>query len=154
MSHFEQLSEKITALIRPVVEDAGLELVEVQYRQESVGWILRIIIYKEDGIGIDDCTKVSREVSYLLDVEDRMPHKYNLEVTSPGLDRPLKTERDFERNIDKKVTIVVAGEDEKNIEFVGFIKNVQHGEITILTKDGQEVFLVEDIVKAKLVIEF
>ena len=55
MSHFEQLSEEITALVRPVVEDAGLELVEVQYRQESVGWVLRIIIYKEDGIGIDDC---------------------------------------------------------------------------------------------------
>lgn len=154
MSHFEQLSEEITALIRPVVEGAGLELVEVQYRQESVGWVLRIIIYKEDGIGVDDCAKVSKEVSYLLDVEDLMPHKYHLEVTSPGLDRSLKTERDFERNIDEKVTLVVADQDKKNKDFIGFIKNVQHGEITVLTEAGQEVFLIENIVKAKLVIEF
>jgi len=154
MSYFEQLSEKITALIRPVVEDAGLELVEAQYRQESVGLVLRIIIFKEDGVGVDDCAKVSREVSYLLDVEDLMPHKYSLEVSSPGLDRPLETERDFERNIDKKVTITVAGQDEKNIDFVGLVKKVQQGEIIVLTQDGQEIFLIENIIKAKLVIEF
>ncbi len=154
MALFEQLSEEITALIRPVVEGAGLELVEVQYRQEPAGWTLRISIYKKDGISIDDCAKVSREASHLLEVEDLIPHKYNLEVSSPGLDRALKTERDFERNIDEKVTIIVAGQDEKNKDFVGFIKDVQHGEITVQTETGQEVFPIENIVKAKLVIEF
>ena len=154
MSHIENISAEVAALLRPVVEEAGLELVEVQYRQEPVGWTLRIIIYKDDGISVDDCAKVSREASYLLDVEDLIPHKYHLEVSSPGLDRPLKSERDFERNMDAKISLIVVDSGGKNRDFVGLVKKVLNGEITVLTEAGLEVFRIENIVKAKLVIEF
>ena len=150
----DQLSQEITALIQPVVEGAGFELVEVQYRQEPAGWTLRIIIFQKDGVSIDDCAKISREASHLLDVEDLLPHKYNLEVSSPGLDRPLRTERDFERYINEKVTLIVVGPNEKNKDMIGVLRGVRSGEITVQTEEGQEILPIERIVKAKLVIEF
>ncbi|MBC8317906.1 MAG: ribosome maturation factor RimP [Desulfobulbaceae bacterium] len=153
MSHSEQFVEKIMVLVQPIVEGAGLELVDVQYRQESAGWMLRVFIYDKDGISIDHCARISREVSHLLDVEDIIPYKYNLEVSSPGLDRPLVTERDFERNIGEKVTLVV-DEEGKSKECVGHIKDVGDGKVTVLTESGQEMYPVDEIVKAKLVIEF
>jgi ribosome maturation factor RimP len=154
MVQFEQLVEEITQLIQPIVEDAGLELVDVQYRQEPAGWTLRVIIYKKSGVTLDDCTRVSRETSHILDVEDLIPHKYNLEVSSPGLDRPLKTERDFERNIGEKVTFIVKDTDNRHMDVTGTIQDVKNEEITVLTDSGQDVFHIEHIVKAKLVIEF
>ena len=97
--------DKITAVIGPVVVEKGYELVEIQFRNEQHGWVLRIIIYKEEGIGVDDCAAVSREVGHILEVEDVIQQKFHLEVSSPGLDRPLTTSRDFLRNIGKKVKI-------------------------------------------------
>ena len=154
MVQFQQLIEDITPIIQPIVEDAGLELVELQYRQESSGWTLRIIMYKKSGVTLDDCTKVSREVSHVLDVEDLIPHKYNLEVSSPGLDRPLKTQRDFERNVGEKVALIVKDADGRHIDVTGIIKDVKNEEISVQTASGQEIFSIENIVKAKLIIEF
>lgn len=91
--------ERVTEIIQPVLDDLGLELVELQLRSEGKkGLVLRIIIFKEGGVSLDDCAQVSREVGFLLEVEDPIGRSYVLEVSSPGLDRPLKTERDFERN--------------------------------------------------------
>jgi ribosome maturation factor RimP len=89
--------EKINRLISPMLEDMGLELADLEYKRESRGWTLRIFIDKEGGVTLDDCADASREISALLDVEDVIETAYNLEVSSPGLDRPLKTLRDFER---------------------------------------------------------
>jgi ribosome maturation factor RimP len=154
MAQYEQLVEEITEIILPIVEEAGLELVEVQYRQESTGWTLRIIIYNKSGVSVDDCARVSRETSHLLDVEDLIPHKYNLEVSSPGLDRPLTTIRDFQRNIGEKVMMVVAGDDDRQIDITGVIKGIKNEEITIMSDKEETVFPLAKIVKAKLVIEF
>lgn len=152
-SYKEHIIEEIRRLVEPVLEEQGLELVEVQFRQENIGWVLRIIIYKQQGVTIDDCTFVSKEVSRLLDVEDLIAQKYHLEVSSPGLDRPLKTERDFLRNRGEKVKVTV--EDETGAETVtGRIEDVREAALHLTGEKDEWTIPLERIRKARLVIEF
>jgi hypothetical protein len=82
-----------------------MELVDIEYRREPVGWVLRLTIDKGGGVTLDDCTRVSQEIGRSLDVEDVIPNPYHLEVSSPGLDRPLKNERDFIRFSDRRIRV-------------------------------------------------
>ena len=100
-----QLVEQIQTLIQPLLEDLGCELVDLEYRRERGGWTLRFYLDKEGGITLDDCAAASREISTLLDVEDLIPTAYNLEVSSPGIERPLKKQSDFERFAGRRVKI-------------------------------------------------
>jgi ribosome maturation factor RimP len=141
----------VSALIAPVLEDLGYELVDVQFSREQHGYILRVVIYRAAGIGVADCIKVSREVSHLLEVEDLIEPAYNLEVTSPGLDWRLKNERDFVRFLGKKVRIVFLDKAET---LVGLIGPVENGKVAI-EGDGERKLVPFDLIKkAKLVIEF
>ena len=92
-----QLTEQIENLIQPILDDLGCELVDLEYQREERGWILRVFLDKEDGINLDDCATASREISSLLDVENVISTAYNLEVSSPGIERALKKAKDFER---------------------------------------------------------
>src|SRR5262245_757681 len=89
----------IEARVRSLAEDAiaraGYELVDVEYRREPGGWTLRLLIDKDGGVTLGDCERVSREFGIILEVEDPIPNRFNLEVSSPGLNRPLKKENDF-----------------------------------------------------------
>ena len=84
----EKTEKAVFGLCEPVVESYGLELVQVQYRREDHGWVVRILVDRDGGVTVDECGTLSREVSDLLDVEDIIDTAYNLEVSSPGLDRP------------------------------------------------------------------
>ncbi|MFC1837851.1 ribosome maturation factor RimP, partial [Thermodesulfobacteriota bacterium] len=84
----EAVIKQVEKVALPVLEELGLELVEVQYRREQSGWVLRLIIDRQDGVNLADCAAVSREVSQLLDIDDFIDQAYNLEVSSPGLNRP------------------------------------------------------------------
>lgn len=143
--------DKITALLEPLVAGLHCELVEVQFRREPIGWVLRLIIDSENGIGVDECARVSREAGFLLDVEDLVDQPYHLEVSSPGLDRPLKTERDFARNKGQKVRVILNDTSET---VVGVIDKVKEGQVVLATQDEHVVVSLDRIVKAKLVIEF
>jgi len=150
----EAVVEKVEIIARPVLAELGLELVEVQYRREQSGWVLRLIIDKQDGVSLDDCTAVSREMSQLLDIEDFIGQAYNLEVSSPGLDRPLKTMADFQRYAGRKARIKtiepIAGEH----VFVGRIRKIAD-ETIILELGGDEVTIpVSQVSKARLEVEF
>jgi ribosome maturation factor RimP len=101
----ETVTKKVEALAIPVLEEIGLELVEVQFRREQSGWVLRLVIDKQEGVSLDDCAAVSREIGQLLDIEDFIDQAYNLEVSSPGLNRPLKSMADFQRFIGRKAKI-------------------------------------------------
>lgn len=149
----ETLVEKLTLLITPIVEDLHLELVELQYRKEQHGWVIRIIVYAEDGITLEHCQGVSREVSYLLDVEDFIDRKYHLEVTSPGLDRPLTTPRDFERNVGKKIKVTLVDGDDV-ISVCGTIVKVGAEDITVRTESEEIEFHYTEVKKAKLIVDF
>lgn len=104
MSKRTQTTERLIEIIEPVCADGGYELVDVDYTQSPSGWVVRVFIDHAPqglgdalGISFDDCERLSRELSAVLDVEDPIPHAYSLEVSSPGLDRPLRTAAHFRR---------------------------------------------------------
>lgn len=150
----ETVIERVEAVALPVLEESGLELVDIQYRREQNGWILRLIIDKQDGLNLNDCAAVSREISQLLDIENFIDQAYNLEVTSPGLDRPLKSIAEFERFVGRKAKIKtidpIAGEH----VFIGKINRTE-GESIVLEVGTKEVtILFSQVAKAKLEVEF
>jgi len=149
-----QTIERLTALITPILTDQGLELVELQLRNEQAGLVLRVIIYKDSGITIDDCSQVSREISRLLEIEDPINQAYSLEVSSPGLTRPLTSERDFARNRGQKVKIKFAADDAAPQTIIGIIVNTDSKAVELEVDGKHEKILLAKIHKAKLVIEF
>jgi len=145
--------DTLTALIKPICDELGLELVAVQFRREPHGQVLRVVIHHSGGVSVDDCAKVSREVSYLLDVEDIVEQAYHLEVSSPGLDWPLTTERDFNRYPGEKCTVSWHTPDGTAKE-TGIIRSAADG-VVVLQVDGEERTIpLGQIIKARLVIEF
>lgn len=104
-----QLKKKVEEIVydlsKPVVDRQGFELVDVEYLKEGSDWYLRIYIDKDGGIAIDDCKSVSEEISDLLDEIDPIDHTYIFEVSSPGIERPLKNERDYIKSLNKEVEV-------------------------------------------------
>ena len=149
---------KLQSLVEPVVTGQGYELVDVEFKNELGAWVLRIYIDKlgaEGGVGLDDCAQVSRELSAVLDVEDAIPGHYSLEVSSPGLNRPLKKEADFRRFVGKKAKIRTrhpVGESRRN--FSGTLVSVAEGKVKIDVGDQVCEVPVDDVEKANLVYEF
>ncbi len=150
----KEILRKINALLEPVIEDLGYELVDIEYLMERGRWILRVFIDKEDErIGIKDCIMVSREISPILDVEDPIEGSYVLEVSSPGLDRPLTKEKHFIKAIGKKVKIKTESPIEGRRNFTGLLENYKDG-IVYINVEGKTFSLnINDIEKANLVYE-
>ncbi len=151
--------KSILKSISPIVEEAadklGYELVEVEFEKEGSDYYLRMYIYKEDGINFDDCKSMSELVSEKLDEEDPIDMPYYLEVSSPGLDRPLKTDDDLRRNLGKEIEISLY----KNINGVkkiqGFLESYDDNTIKIsVDKDEDIILQKENISLIKLVINF
>jgi len=150
----EAIVQSVWDLVKPMVEDYGLELVDVEYLRQPGGWIIRIILDKEGGVTLDDCTKVSRELGYLLEVKDFIDHPYNLEVSSPGLDRPLKTETDFVRFIGNTVSVKTGEPVEGRRNFKGTLLAFENGEAVLDIQGKSWKIPFNCITKAKLVYEF
>jgi ribosome maturation factor RimP len=148
------LVHRLTQLVVPVVEDLGCELVELQFRREGHGWVLRLVIDNENGVGIDDCARISREVAHLLEVEDPIEQAYSLEVSSPGLDRPLKCEKDFLRCKGKKAKVVVREPIEGQNQCIGLIEDVTQESVTLAIDHGIIEIPFAKMKKARLVVEF
>lgn len=147
------LTDKIADLVRPVCEELGFELVAVQFRREPHGQVLRVVIYHPDGITVDDCARISREIGYLLDVEELIDTPYNLEVSSPGLDWPLTTERDFRRYLGEKITVSWHVPD-GTTKRTGSVLACSEGTVVLGTEEGEREIPLDQIIKARLVIEF
>ena len=101
----ETLVQNITNLLEPMLQEQGFELVELQLQQRKGAWLVRVFVDAEGGISLDDCRTLSLELGQVLDAEDLIPESYVLEVSSPGLDRPLRTPRDFQRQLQRMVTV-------------------------------------------------
>jgi ribosome maturation factor RimP len=149
-------SERVLAAIEEyavsVLDSMGIELVEVQYRLEGHGWVVRLYVDREEGLTIDDCAAVSREISTWLDVEDLIEHAYHLEVSSPGLERPLKKVKDFERFAGRKARVKLRVPLNEQKVFIGIIDRVDE-ENVVLDVDGKPVSLLFDnIAKARLLL--
>lgn len=141
MATAKQYEEKTTALLQPILDREQFELVDVEYVKEAGTWYLRAYIDKPGGITIDDCELVSRALSDKLDEEDFIDEAYVLEVSSPGLTRPLKKQKDYERNIGKPIDVKLFRAAEGRKEFTGILQSFTDDTVTV-SIDGEE-FRVE-----------
>ena len=155
MSKRETYEAKTEELLLPIAEENGVEIYDVEYVKEGSDWYLRAYIDKENGITVDDCEEVSRALSDLLDEEDLISENYILEVSSPGLDRPLKKEKDFARSIGKDVEVKLFKAINKEKEFVGILKAYDEDTVTLEMEDETEMqFKRSDIARIRLAFFF
>jgi len=131
-----ELIEQIWGLLEPVVRSEGMELIEVEYRRESVGWVLRLFIDRDDGITVEDCARISHVAGDLMDVADPIRNPYHLEVSSPGLNRPLRKLEHFRRHIDEIIEVRALTPIGNRRNFKGVLVDVDPTRIT-MNCDGQ-----------------
>lgn len=144
----------VNRLIAPVLDEGGFELVDTEYLSEHGRWVLRIYVDRQGGITLDDCVRMSREISDLIDVKDIFQNEYVLEVSSPGLNRPLKKEQDFIKAIGKKVKVKMGSPVLKRRNFTGYLKDFQDGMLYVEVTNELFSLPLQDIEKANLVFEF
>ena len=155
MSKASIYETKTENLILPILERMNFELVDVEYVKEGSNWYLRAYIDKEGGITINDCEAVAREMNELLDAEDFIPDSYVFEVSSPGLGRPLKKEKDYIRNTGKEVEIRTYRTINKCKEFYGILKEYDKDSVTIETEEQEElVFQKNEIALIRQAVHF
>jgi ribosome maturation factor RimP len=146
-----EMEEKVKEVIDPVIRDMGLALDYLELSQMRKRFLLKVFIEKKGGITLDDCEKVSREIEAVLDVEDPIPYSYTLEVSSPGLDRPLRNPADFKRFTGKMVRVVTSRPVENQTFFIGeIIEAGDDGVVLRLPKNKRVALPHEDISRARL----
>ncbi len=155
MSKKEQYEARTEELIQPILDRMKFELVDVEYVKEGSVWYLRAYIDKEGGITVNDCEAVAREMNEILDREDYVEGSYTFEVSSPGLGRPLKKEKDYKRSMGKEIEIRTYRAINREKEFCGILKAYDEATVTIETEDGQEMkFERAEIALIRLALDF
>ena len=155
MSKRETYEQTTEQLLLPIVESHGFELVDVEYVKEAGTWYLRAYIDKPGGITVDDCEIVSRTFSDILDEKDYIEDTYIFEVSSPGLGRPLKKEKDFARSIGEEIEIRTYRAIDKQKEFIGILVEYDKDTVTIEYEDETtQVFNRTDIALIRLALNF
>ena len=155
MSKREDFEQRTEEWLIPILEKYEIELVDVEYVKEAGTWYLRAYIDKPGGIAINDCEVVSRELSDLLDQKDFIDDSYILEVSSPGLGRPLKKERDFARSIGAEVEIRTYRMVEGRKEFTGVLEEYDSESVTVSYEDGtKQNFDRKEIALIRLAFDF
>lgn len=155
MAKRETYEQKTEEILLPIIERNGFELVDVEYVKEGGNWYLRAYIDKPGGINVDDCEMVSRELSDILDEKDFIDEAYILEVSSPGLGRPLKKEKDFKRSLGQEVEIRTYHMVDRKKEFTGILKDYDKDTVTIEMEDGSlKTFEKGDIALIRLAFDF
>ncbi len=145
---------EVCALIEPILDEIEIELVDIEYLFEQGRWILRIYVDKSGGITLGHCTRVSREIDDLIEVKDIFHQVYVLEVSSPGLNRRLKKEKDFQRAVGKDMKIRMATPLEGQRNFRGNLQSFKDGILCLSVKDDLILLSYGDVEKANLVYDF
>ena len=146
---------RIEAVVSPVLQAHGLSLVDLQWRREGRRWVLRFYVDKAGGVGMGDCQRFSGEVGDVLEAANLIPESYDLEVSSPGLTRELKTEREWRWAEGKKVRCWVAGALEGRTEFTGRLAKVTDARVTLEGDDGRQRELERrEVTRARLELDF
>jgi ribosome maturation factor RimP len=146
------LKQKVLMLAKHVADEHGVEIFDIELLGRGTV-VLRAVIDKEGGVTLDDCERFSRSLGALLDVEDPLPRSYTLEVSSPGLDRPLRDMQDFQKNSGKLARVITVEKIENQNFFIGRIKEVAHNLITLSVSNREIAIPFEKISKAKLEVE-
>lgn len=139
MSKRETYEKKTEELITPLIDAEGFELVDVEYVKEGADWYLRVYIYKDGGITVNDCEKISRAFNEILDREDYIDDAYIFEVSSPGLLRPLKKDKDYQRNLGKLLEVKLFAPLNGVKEFEAELKSYDKESATLVMDDDTEV---------------
>jgi len=164
-THRQDVVSRAEALVDPLVRAEGFELVELEYAREPSGWVLRLFIdrpgrdpmLKEGGVGLDECAQVSHAVETALDVEDLVPQTYSLEVSSPGLNRPLRRPEHFAKVLGRRVKVKTYGPvgEPPRKSFTGTLIESSASDITVQVEGGGAFHIpFRDIAKANLDFEF
>lgn len=146
--------ERVKEIVDPILSNEGMELVDIEYRRESRGWVLRLFIDKEGGINLENCAHISEELGRNLDVEDFIPNSYVLEVSSPGLDRPLKKEKDFIKYLQQRIKVRTFDPIEQRRNFRGKLLRVFEGQIELEVGNRVIQIPLSNVAKANLEIDF
>ncbi|RKQ37518.1 ribosome maturation factor RimP [Oceanobacillus halophilus] len=153
-----QVTETAEKLVQPILEGKDLELVDIEYVKEGKNWFLRVYIDKPGGVDITECGEVSEQLSDKLDKADPIKDPYFLEVSSPGVERPLKSKEDFEKNINQNVYLKLYEQINGNKEYEGILKEFNNDMLTIeykeKTRTKQVEIPFEKIAKARLAVVF
>lgn len=154
MSKKDLYESKTEELVTPLIEQNNFELVDIEYVKEGSNWYLRVYIDKSGGINVDDCELISRALSDKLDEEDFIDDAYILEVSSPGLGRPLKKDKDFERSLGEDVEIKLYRMKDGTKDYRGFLKSYNKEEIVIEDNDEEITFKRSEIALVRLALDF
>lgn len=155
MARREEYESRTEKFLLPLLEKYQFELVDVEYVKEAGNWYLRAYIDKEGGITVDDCEVISRLLSDWLDKEDFIEDSYIMEVSSPGLGRPLKKDKDFERSLGDEVELRLFKARNKQKEFTGVLKSYDKEQVTIELEDGtEETFARAELALIRLAFDF
>lgn len=149
-----EIVDRVRSLAEPILADRGLELVDLEFRREGRGWTLRLYMDRAGGVTLDDCQRVSQELGDHLDVADLIPYSYNLEVSSPGLDRPLTRDADFLRFAGKAARITTSEAIQGQRNFHGRLAGLADGEVLLDLADGRQARIPPGLIaRARLEIE-
>ena len=149
-----KVSDSVMEPVAPIAEGFGLEVIEVLYEKKYDGMNLTIVIDKEGGVTIDDCEKLHRAIDAPLDELDPIDCAYTLNVSSPGIDRPLKLPRDYKRNLGKKITVKLYKPLNGKKQYTGILDSYTETSFVLLTDKGELAFEIKDTAKVEPVIEF
>jgi len=149
----KEIVDRVRVIVDPLLFGEGMELVDIEYRRESRGWVLRLYLDKEGGITLDDCTRVSQEVGRILDVEDFIQAPYMLEVSSPGLSRRLKTEKDFMKYRGHLIKVKTFDSVENRRQFKGRLLGISENKLEIESDGGIIQISFSNVAKANLEID-
>ena len=149
----QKIIDRVRSIADPILSNEGMELVEIEFRREATGWVLRLYIDKEGGVTLHDCSHISQEVGRSLDVEDVIFSSYTLEVSSPGLNRPLKKEKDFIQYINSWIKLKTINPIRHRRNFKGKLLKVSGNLIEIETDGEVHQIPLSNIAKANLEID-
>ena len=146
--------QSVADLIKPTLEGNGIELVDVEYKKTGKTWVLRVFIDKNQGVTVYDCQELSREIEDLIEIHELIDDHYVLEVSSPGLDRPLKKDTDFLRNKGKRIQIKTYSPINNKKENAGTVIDFVNG--TLFLEDKKDILKISltEIAQAELIIKF
>ena len=155
MSGSVSTEKKLEVMLKPTVEEMGYEIVDVEFVKEGPNWYLRVFVDKDGGVSIDDCEIISRALEKILDENDPIEQAYFLEISSPGIDRPLKKKEDFIKFNGETVDVKLYRPIEGSIEYTGkLLSYTDDGTVTIETEEKEISFEKKDIASVRLAVIF
>ena len=149
-----RIEDQVENLLEPIINGFGYDLYDVIYSKEGKDFYLKIFIDKDEGIGIEDCEKVNEAINDILDEKDLIPESYFLEVSSPGLERLLRKEKHFLKNIGKEITLKLYRPVNKKREFTGILKSFENNKIALEVEKEILEFELKDTVSVNTVFNF